>query len=42
MGKDSNVFILYTGGTIGMAPAEKGNPASPFEKWYNSRIWLFR
>ena len=31
MNKESNVFILYTGGTIGMAPAEEGNPASPLE-----------
>ena len=31
MNKESNVFILYTGGTIGMAPTEAGNPASPLE-----------
>ena len=26
----ANVLILYTGGTIGMVPSERDNPASPF------------
>lgn len=29
MSTPSKVFILYTGGTIGMAPSVVSNPASP-------------
>jgi L-asparaginase len=38
---NAKVFVLYTGGTIGMVPSEKNNPASPLRPGSKEELGVF-